>query len=479
VRGEIIIIAALAENGVIGRDKGLPWSIREDLRRFKELTMGFPCIMGRKTWESLPKRPLAGRLNLVVSRSLTANQNSGGTAGADSETRFFPGLAEALAYCGDFGDFEKIFICGGGSMYQEAIALADKMELTLVRGNWEGDTFFPPIDPAVWTKTAARDFDSFSFVSYSRHKEVIMKEPILVVLAAGMGSRYGGLKQMDRIGKNGEVLLDYSVYDALKSGFGKIVFIIRHDIEKDFRELVLARMGAKVQWDLAFQDPDTLIPPELFAKAQQAGRTKPWGTAHALLCAAEKIDAPFTVLNADDFYGREAFQVMGAYLSAPVVKDAAIVPYRLEKTLSPRGTVTRGVCAIKDGFLVSVDELTAIEKKDGRIFNTGPGGSEQDLSADTPASMNFWGFPETIMPSFKTYFDDFLKTFAADISGNIKGECYLPKAADWFIKNNITRIKSLDADSDWFGVTYKEDRETAVKKIEELSARGVYPASLW
>jgi NDP-sugar pyrophosphorylase family protein len=305
-----------------------------------------------------------------------------------------------------------------------------------------------------------------------------MNGPVLVVLAAGMGSRYGGLKQMDRIGKNGEVLLDYSVYDALGAGFEKVVFIIRHDIEKDFRELVLARM-TKVRWDLAFQDLDTLIPPDIWAEAEQAGRTKPWGTAHALLCAAGKIDAPFTVLNADDFYGREAFEVMGNYLRGPDIQDAAIVPYNLEKTLSPQGTVTRGVCEVHKGYLVSVDELTAIEKRDGRIFNTNAGGSRRELAPDTPVSMNFWGFPKTILPHFKTYFDDFLKTFAADMAGQIKAECYLPKAADWFIKNNIIRIKSLAADSDWFGVTYKEDKEAAVQRIAALTARGVYPPALW
>ncbi|MDR1239138.1 MAG: hypothetical protein LBK27_03415 [Treponema sp.] len=306
-----------------------------------------------------------------------------------------------------------------------------------------------------------------------------MNEPVLVVLAAGLGSRYGGLKQMDRIGKNGEVLLDYSVYDALRSGFEKIVFIIRHDIEKDFRELVLARMGSRVRWELAFQDLDTLIPGGIFAEAQKAGRTKPWGTTHALLCAADKIDAPFTVLNADDFYGREAFTVMGAYLRGPDLPDAAIVPYNLEKTLSPQGTVTRGVCEIRNGYLVSVDELTAIEKKEGRIFNTNAGGSRRELAADTPVSMNFWGFPKTILPHFKTFFDDFLQTFTADMAGQIKAECYLPKAADWFVKNNIIKIKSLQADSEWFGVTYREDKEAAVRRIEVLTAQGVYPQALW
>jgi hypothetical protein len=302
-----------------------------------------------------------------------------------------------------------------------------------------------------------------------------MKKPILAVLAAGMGSRYGGLKQMDRFGKSGEVLLDYSVFDALRGGFEKAVFIIRHDIEKDFRDIVLARMEGRVKYELAFQDLDTLIPPAVYAGAKKLGRTKPWGTAHALLCAADKLDAPFAVLNADDFYGREAFAAMGAFLSAPDLKDSAIVPFKLEPTLSPQGTVARGVCVIKDGYLASVEELTAIEKKNGVIFNTGPDGSRRELAADSPVSMNFWGFPPGVLPRLKKYFDDFI----AVSGGELKSECYLPKAADWLIKNNDTRIKAVMADSEWFGVTYREDRDAAIRRLGDLTARGVYPLPLW
>ena len=306
-----------------------------------------------------------------------------------------------------------------------------------------------------------------------------MKKPILVVLAAGMGSRYGGLKQMDKIGANGEVLLDYSVYDAINAGFEKTVFIIRHDIENDFRELVLARMGSKVKCELAFQDPDTLIPLEIFAAAQRAGRAKPWGTAHALLCAAGQIDAPFAVINADDFYGREAFTVIGKHLCGPNAATPVIVPYRLEKTLSSKGTVARGVCEINGDYLVSVDELTAIGKKDGRIINTNADGSVRELSPETPVSMNFWGFPPDVLPEFKKYFEQFLKTFEADVPGQIKSECFIPKAVDCFLKQGIIKINVLRANSDWFGVTYQEDRDLAVKKIADLTNAGVYPASLW
>jgi NDP-sugar pyrophosphorylase family protein len=295
-----------------------------------------------------------------------------------------------------------------------------------------------------------------------------------------MGSRYGGLKQMERIGKSGEVLLDYSVFDAKRAGFTKVVFIIRRDIEADFRELVLSRIKGHIECDLAFQALDSIIPADVFAESRKIGRTKPWGTAHALLCARDKIDAPFTVLNADDFYGREAFAVMGKYLADPAIfdgaiTDGAIVPFRLEKTLSPQGTVTRGVCEVRQGYLASVDELKAIEKRDGAIFNTGSDGARQDLRADTPVSMNFWGFPVSIFPKLQNYFDDFLKTANSDP----KSECYLPMAADWFIKKGFLKIRVLKADSEWFGVTYKEDRETAVNRIAELVSQGVYPASLW
>jgi len=302
-----------------------------------------------------------------------------------------------------------------------------------------------------------------------------MKKPILVVLAAGIGSRYGGLKQMERFGSHGEVLLDYSVFDALRGGFEKIVFLLRHDIEKDFRETVLARMEKNVKYEIAFQELDSLIPPAFFAEAKKAGRAKPWGTAHALLCASEKIDAPFAVINADDFYGREAFAEMGKFLSTPDLKDGAIVPYKLEPTLSPMGTVARGVCEIKNEYLVSIEELISIEKKDGVIFNTGSDGSKRVLKSDTPVSMNFLGYPETILPKFKQFFDDFIIVSHKEL----KAECYLPKASDWFIQKGYLKMRALNADSEWFGITYKEDKEAAIKRLAELTAKGVYPAPLW
>ena len=302
-----------------------------------------------------------------------------------------------------------------------------------------------------------------------------MKKPILVVLAAGIGSRYGGIKQMEKFGKNGEVLLDYSVFDALRGGFEKAVFVIRHDLEKDFRETVLARLEGKVKYELAFQELDSLIPPNIFAEVKKAGRTKPWGTAHAVLCAAEKIDAPFAVINADDFYGREAFAAMGKFLAETDRDHGAIVPYRLESTLSAMGTVARGVCEVAEGYLVSVKELISIEKKDGIIFNTDPDGKKRELAADTPVSMNFFGFPDSIVPKIRQYFDDFIA-----VSGReLKKECYLPMASDWLIKSGYLKMRALMAGSEWFGVTYQEDREMALKRIRTLCSEGIYPEPLW
>jgi NDP-sugar pyrophosphorylase family protein len=302
-----------------------------------------------------------------------------------------------------------------------------------------------------------------------------MKGPILVVLAAGIGSRYGGLKQMDRIGKSGEVLLDYSVFDARRAGFAKAVFIIRHDIEKDFQELVVDRIGSAFPCDVVFQELDSIVPPAVFEESRKLGRTKPWGTAHALLCAEGKLDAPFAIINADDFYGKEAFEALGSYLKADNA-GGAIVPYSLCKTLSPQGTVSRGVCVIENNLLVSVAELTAIAREaDGKIYNTGPDGAKRCLPDDTPVSMNCWGFPKEIFPALRRYFDEFL----AEKAGDIKSESYLPLAADWFVKNGLLDIKVLEADSEWFGVTYKEDREMAVNRIGRLVGQGVYPPSLW
>jgi hypothetical protein len=312
---------------------------------------------------------------------------------------------------------------------------------------------------------------------------ILAMKPLLLILSAGMGSRYGGLKQMEPIGQNGEALLDYAVYDALRSGFEKAVFVIRRDMEQDFRETVLSRMKS-VPYELVYQELDAGIPPEIFEKAQEAGRTKPWGTVHALLCAADAIKVPaFAVINADAFYGREAFEIMGTYLGSPAItqqklptiKQGYIVPYKLKNTFSDEETVARWVCEIKDGCLASVNELTAITREKKGIFNTAENGSKEELAPDMPVSMNFWGFPRSILPGLRKYFFDFLNE-----SENLpKDECPLPRGVDWIIKNGLLTIRVLEADTEGFGLTRKEDQETASRRIAELVAEGVYPASLW
>jgi hypothetical protein len=238
---------------------------------------------------------------------------------------------------------------------------------------------------------------------------------------------------------------------------------------------VLKRLPPSVSYALAFQEMDSLIPPALFEAATKAGRSKPWGTSHALLCAAEEVDAPFAVINADDFYGREAFTAMGVFLSRPNLSEGALIPYRLDKTLSPKGSVTRGVCGIKDGVLVSVDELKAIAQEDAGIFNTAAENTKQALAPDTPVSMNFWGFPPSILPDLHRYFDAFLAASGLEP----KSECYLPAFAGQLVKDGRLVIRSLDANSEWFGVTYQEDRAEAVKRIAALTAASVYPEKLW
>lgn len=305
-----------------------------------------------------------------------------------------------------------------------------------------------------------------------------MSGPALVVLAAGMGSRYGGVKQLEGFGAGGETLLDYAVYDALRSGFSEVVFIIRAAIEADFRESVIARMGAKVPHRLAFQEPDKLIPKKARDAARDAGRTKPWGTAHALLCAREQISGPFAVINADDFYGREAFAAMAAFLSSAEGGSGqwgALVPYRVDRTLSPSGTVARGVCLVEGGELRAVVERTAIERKGEAVVASLPGGAAEELPVETPVSMNFWGFPSAALDGIGRYFADFLKTSA----GDPKAEAYLPNAVDSMIREGTLRMRALEADSEWFGVTYREDREAAVRRIRALVESGRYPASLW
>jgi hypothetical protein len=234
-------------------------------------------------------------------------------------------------------------------------------------------------------------------------------------------------------------------------------------------------MDSGVNYSLAFQELDTLIPQDLWDKAKANGRTQPWGTVHALICAADQIDAPFLVISSDDFYGRAAFTAMGNFLGAPEVKNGAIVAYRLGKTLSATGSVTRGVCEVKGGFLKSVEEFHKIEKKGNIIFNTSPDGKKKQFMPDAPVSMNFWGFPLAAIEPIKKFFYEYMTHLVL----TRRHECYIPLAADWLIKNNILKIQSVKTSEEWFGITWQEDRQDAIARIMDLNRAGVYPSPLW
>ena len=293
-----------------------------------------------------------------------------------------------------------------------------------------------------------------------------MTKPTLVLLAAGMGSRYGGLKQVDPVGPSGETLLDYSIYDALRAGFGKVVFIIRHDIEAQFREVVGKRFEGRVPVDYAFQELNDL--PAGFKVPE--GRTKPWGTTHAVLAATNVVKEPFAVLNADDFYGRDSFATVAQHLTSGS-KDSAMVGFQLKNTLSEHGTVARGICGVgADGFLTSVEEFTKIEKTP-----TGAREGNHTFTGDELVSMNFWGFQPTVFAAMRERFTLFLQKSGTEQ----KSECYIPATVNELMIAGKARVKMLSSSSPWFGVTYKEDKPRVVESIAKLVQRGEYPAKLW
>jgi hypothetical protein len=305
-----------------------------------------------------------------------------------------------------------------------------------------------------------------------------VKGPALLVLAAGMGNRYGGLKQMDRMGASGEVLLDYSVYDAIAAGFTKVVFVIRRSMEQDFSGLVMSRLRGHIEVEIAYQDMDTCIPAGNDWADCMAKRQKPWGTAHAVLCARDFLTEPFAVINADDFYGRQAFQSISVFFrqaASTPREEAAIVPYRLRQTLSEIGSVSRGVCQVEGLCLASVCEHTSIRSMGEHILSRDADGNEQELDPDTLVSMNYWGFMPSVFPLLTDFFNDFILLHKQDP----KAECYLPAAVDHFIAHKKLRVRCLDAADGWFGVTYKEDRALAVQRIEAFIRQGVYPHVLW
>lgn len=302
-----------------------------------------------------------------------------------------------------------------------------------------------------------------------------MSKPTLLVLAAGMGSRYGGLKQMDPMGPSGETVIDYSVFDAIRAGFGKVVFVIRKDFEQAFREGVGARFADKIEVDYAFQALDAL--PEGFALAE--GREKPWGTGHAIAVAAGVVDTPFAVINADDFYGRDAYQQMADHLNSTSssVSPApfSMVGFRLKNTLSEFGTVSRGVCDIgENDLLKTVRELTKIEKTETGARHVEEDGSEIILNGKEIVSMNMWGFTPEVFAQLDRLFANFL----TERGSELKSEFYIPFAVDELVGEGKATVTVLRTSSSWFGVTYQDDREHVVASIQQLVDAGEYPADL-
>lgn len=301
-------------------------------------------------------------------------------------------------------------------------------------------------------------------------------QPTLLVLAAGMGSRYGGLKQMDPMGPNGETVLDYAVFDAIRAGFSRVIFIIREDFATAFRESVGSRFANRIQVDYAFQRLDDLPP----GFAVPSGRLKPWGTAHAVRAARHLVDAPFAVINADDFYGADSYQRASAFLTnAPpdnTTARCAMVGYPLANTLSDHGDVNRGVCSRNAAnLLTAVEEYVKIERgADGTIRGTALDGSRRPLAPDTPVSMNFWVFPATFMALLESEFSSFLTGHGSEK----KSECYIPTVVDALIRSGRADCRVLETTSRWFGVTYPDDKPHVVASIAALIANGDYPTPL-
>lgn len=302
-------------------------------------------------------------------------------------------------------------------------------------------------------------------------------KPTLLLLAAGMGSRYGGLKQLDGLGPNGETIMDYSIYDAIKAGFGKIVFVIRKDFEKDFREKILSKYEGHIPVELCFQSLDSL--PEGFTCP--ADRVKPWGTNHAVMMAQNAIKEPFCVINCDDFYNRDAFMVIGKFLSElpeNSKNDYAMVGFRVGNTLSENGTVARGICSKDEKEnLTTVVERTEIMRVNGPVSYKDENGNWVAVEDNTPVSMNMWGFTPDYFDHSVAYFKEFLSD-PANMS-NLKAEFFIPLMVNKLINEKTATVKVLDTTSKWFGVTYAADRQSVVDKIQSLIDSGIYPNKLF
>ena len=300
-------------------------------------------------------------------------------------------------------------------------------------------------------------------------------KPTLLVLAAGMGSRYGSLKQIDPVGPSGETIIDYSIFDAIRAGFGKVVFIIRKSFEQDFKEIFISKLQPHIPVEYVFQEIDN-IPDGLTISPE---RTKPWGTAHAILMAKDVINEPFAVINGDDFYGSGAFETMAAYLTSLTAEqqtEYSLVGYQVGNTMSEHGTVSRGVClADESNFLKSVTERTNIQYKNGGIAYTDADGAFVFLKPETLVSMNFWGFT----PEYFRQTEPMFRNFVKENSDSLKAEFYIPTAIDQLINNSQAKVKVLKSNARWFGVTYKEDKPVVIEKLAQLIKSGVYPSQLW
>jgi dTDP-glucose pyrophosphorylase len=300
-------------------------------------------------------------------------------------------------------------------------------------------------------------------------------KPTLLVLAAGMGSRYGGLKQLDQVGPSGETIIDYSIFDAIRAGFGKVVFIIRRDIEKAFKEAIGSRYEGKIKVDYAFQQLDAL--PEGFSVPE--GREKPWGTGHAVFCAKDLINEPFAVINGDDFYGRDGFKLLADYLynaEDGEKADFSMCGFIMRNTLSDNGSVSRGVCEVNsDGNLSQVVEHTKIERNGKAAKSFIEDGTVIDFTGDEIVSMNMWGFTPSLFGYMENMFIDFLK----ERGNEMKSEFFIPLVADTLIKQGKADVKVMTSKDEWFGITYREDKPAVVASIKELVEQAIYPEKLF
>ncbi len=304
-------------------------------------------------------------------------------------------------------------------------------------------------------------------------KKMKKMKPTLLILAAGVGSRYGGLKQIDTLGPTNETIIDYSVYDAYKAGFGKVVFVIRKSIEHDFKEAISDKYSGKIKVDYVLQEIESV--PERFSISN---RTKPWGTGHAVLMASEVIKEPFAVINGDDFYGADAFKQMSQFLTKNHDGKGkfSMVGYYLQNTLSENGFVSRGVCRVNEnGFMTDVQEHTKIQEINGEIVYEDENGFKKQLNPNSIVSMNFWGFTPDLFHYLQNMFEKFLE----QNHYSEKAEFYIPYAVNDLVKDGLAEVNVLNTSASWFGVTYREDRSMVISNLRLLHDKGIYPTPLW